>query len=286
MDIAVLKSRKKEKSVLLPINELTPNPMQPRRKFDSEELISLCESIKVYGVIQPVAVKKIENLPFPMPKTKAKYEIIAGERRWRASRMAGLTHIPCVIFDADRNDSAMMALVENVQRSDLSFFEEALAMQTLMVMTGKSQTELAKSLSISQSTLSNKIRLLRLSERERLMAMENGFSERHCRALVRLETEKERRPIMLSIIMDKLSAPETERLVESAINQKSDLKTERNTPPKKKKVRRKGVIKDLKILFNTIERSVALLSDSGYDANWEKEESENHWEVKIKISRK
>ena len=260
--------------------------MQPRRKFDSEELISLCESIKVYGVIQPVAVKKIENLPFPMPKTKAKYEIIAGERRWRASRMAGLTHIPCVIFDADRNDSAMMALVENVQRSDLSFFEEALAMQTLMVMTGKSQTELARSLSISQSTLSNKIRLLRLSERERLMAMENGFSERHCRALVRLETEKERRPIMLSIIMDKLSAPETERLVESAINQKSDLKTERNTPPKKKTVRRKGVIKDLKILFNTIERSVALLSDSGYDANWEKEESENHWEVKIKISRK
>ena len=177
MDIAVLKSRKKEKSVLLPINELTPNPMQPRRKFDSEELISLCESIKVYGVIQPVAVKKIENLPFPMPKTKAKYEIIAGERRWRASRMAGLTHIPCVIFDADRNDSAMMALVENVQRSDLSFFEEALAMQTLMVMTGKSQTELARSLSISQSTLSNKIRLLRLSERERLMAMENGFQK-------------------------------------------------------------------------------------------------------------
>lgn len=284
MDLGILKLKKKEKSVLLPLDELMPNPMQPRRKFDMDELNALCDSIKIYGVIQPVAVKIIENLPFPMPKSKAKYEIIAGERRWRASKMAGLTHIPCVIFDADRKDSAMMALVENVQRSDLSYFEEAIAMQTLLTMTGKSQTELAKALSISQSTLSNKMRLLKLSERERLMAMENGFSERHCRALVRLESEKERRPIMLAIILNKLSAPEAEKLIEETINQK----TAAQIPPtkeKKQKIKRKGVIKDIKILYNTIDKAVSILRDSGYFANWDKEEKENCWEVKIKITK-
>lgn len=283
MDISLLKARKKEKSVLLPIDELTPNPLQPRRRFDNDELDALCESIKVYGVIQPVAVKKIEDLPFPMPKSRAKYEIIAGERRWRASRMAGLTHIPCIIFDADRNDSAMMALVENLQRSDLSYFEEALAMQTLMLMTNKSQTELAKALSISQSTLSNKIRLLRLTERERLMAMENGFSERHCRALVRLEHERERRPVMLAIIKDKLSAPETERLIDGIIDQKSKPLSTKDKPAKKKKARVKGSIRDMRILYNTVDKAVKLLSNSGYDAEWSKNEREGVWEVKIYV---
>ncbi len=284
MDINILKGLKKEKTLLLPLDELTPNPLQPRRKFDTDELNALRDSIKVYGVIQPVAVKKIENLPFPMPKSKAKYEIIAGERRWRASKMAGLTHIPCVIFDADRKDSALMALVENLQRSDLSFFEEALAMQTLMLMTEKSQTELAKSLSISQSTLSNKIRLLRLSERERLMAMENGFSERHCRALVRIESEKERRPIMLAIIKEKLSAPETEHLVEEIL--KGTEITEKPNPPKKPKGKPKikGYIKDLRVLYNTLDKAVKLLGSSGYKAKWIKEETENGIEVKISIS--
>lgn len=282
MDIGMLKTRKKEKTVLLPLNELTPNPLQPRRRFDEEELVSLCDSIRVYGVIQPVAVKKIENMPYPMPKTRAKYEIIAGERRWRASRMAGLTHIPCVIFDADRNDSAMMALVENLQRSDLSYFEEALAMQTLMLMTNKSQTELAKALSISQSTLSNKIRLLRLTERERLMAVENSFSERHCRALVRLETERERRPIMLTIIKEKLSAPETEKLIDEALKQTTPI-PQKPKIQKKKKAHIKGCIKDMRILYNTIDKAVKLLSDSGYNASWTKEESGGSWEVKIKI---
>ena len=284
MEISILKGLKKEKTLLLPLEELTPNPLQPRRRFDTEELNALCESIKVYGVIQPVAVKKIENLPNYAPKSRAKYEIIAGERRWRASKMAGLTHIPCVIFDADRKDSALMALVENLQRSDLSFFEEALAMQTLMLMTGKSQIELAKSLSISKSTLSNKIRLLRLSERERLMAMENGFSERHCRALVRIENEKDRRPIMLAIIKEKLSAPEAERLVEEYITGIEIIPKKPKPQKSKMKPKIKGYIKDMRFLYNTLDKAVKLLDSSGYTANWTKEETENGLEVKISIS--
>ncbi len=285
MDINILKALKKEKTLFLPVDELTPNPLQPRRRFDTDELNALCNSIKVYGVIQPVAVKKIENLPNYAPKSKAKYEIIAGERRWRASKMAGLTHIPCVVFDADRKDSALMALVENLQRSDLSFFEEALAMQTLMLMTDKTQIELAKALSISQSTLSNKIRLLRLSERERLMAMENGFSERHCRALVRIESEKERRPIMLVIIKQNLSAPETEKLVEEYLKGVERICTKEKPPKQPKgKPKIKGYIKDMRVLYNTLDKAVKLLGSSGYKANWTKTETESGLEVKISIS--
>lgn len=284
MDLSLLKT-KKERIMQIAVDDLMPNPLQPRKRFDDEDLSALCESIKVYGVIQPLAVKRIESLPFPMPKTEARFEIIAGERRWRAAKMANLTHLPCIVFDADRTDSALMALVENLQRADLSFFEEALAMQTIMLMTGKPQTELARALSISQSTLSNKIRLLRLSERERLLAMENGFSERHCRALVRIETEKERRPIILDIINKKLSAPETERLVEETLSGITPIVPAPIKPKTVKfKPKIKGCIKDMRILYNTLDKAVKLLGSSGYNANWTKEESESNIEVRISIS--
>lgn len=286
MDIlSVINAIKKDKTVLLPIDELMPNPMQPRRHFNEDELISLSDSIKVYGLIQPIAVKKIENTPASNLKTQAKYEIIAGERRWRASRLAGLTEIKCTIFEADREDSAMMALVENLQRSDLSCFEEAIAMQTLLMMTGKSQGELARALSISQPTLSNKLRLLKLSERERLMAMENGFSERHCRALVRIESEKDRRHIMLKIINEKLQAGDAERLVDAFLKAPKEIPIKK-PKEKKKKPLIKGSIKDMKMLYNTLDKAVKLLSNSGYRASWNKEESAEALEIKIKIGRK
>ncbi len=281
----ILKGYRKEKTMMLAVSDLTPNPLQPRRRFDIDELQSLCDSIKIYGIIQPVAVKKIEPLPAPIPKSNAQYEIIAGERRWRAAQMAGLTRIPCTVFEADREDSAMMALIENLQRSDLSYFEEALAMHTLLLMSEKTQSELARALSISQSTLSNKLRLLRLSERERLMALENGFSERHCRALVRIETERERRPIMLKIITDKLQAPDTERLVDEYLLQRSFPQPNKKERTKKKKVQVKGSIGDMRFLFNTVDKAVKILHDSGYTASWSKEEAESALEVKIKITK-
>ncbi len=270
---------------MLRVSELTPNPMQPRRRFDEDELSSLCESIKQFGVIQPIAVKKIVPLPYPMHKPDAKYEIIAGERRWRASKMAGLTHIPCIILEANRRDSAMMALVENVQRSDLSCFEEAIAIQTLLLMTSLPQSELAKVLSISQPTLSNKLRLLKLSERERLMALENGFSERHCRALVRLDSERERRPVMLEIIRKKLSATETERLVDSIIMSVPSIQPQKTQKKKKYSRKTKGAF-DVKFLYNTIDKTVGMLRNSGYLADWTKSEGDGNLEISIKIAPK
>ena len=284
MDIsALLNTVKKDKTVMLNIGELMPNPLQPRKSFDLDELKALSDSIRTYGLIQPVAVKKIIPLPHPMPKSNAKYEIIAGERRWRASKMAGLTEIPCTVFETDRQGSAMMALVENLQRSDLSYFEEALAMQTLMLLTDMPQTELAQSLAISQSTLSNKLRLLRLSERERLIAVENNFSERHCRALVRINSEQERLPILYKIVNEKLSAPETEQLVETALSKQTNEPIIQTT--KKKKPQIKGTFGDMRLLYNTIDKAVKLLHSSGYNADWEKQEKENELILTLTVRR-
>lgn len=283
MDFSILLNTvKKDKTVLLNVSELTPNPLQPRRVFDRDELQSLASSIKAYGLIQPIAVKRLQPLPEPMPQTDAKYEIIAGERRWRASQLAGLKQIPCTIFDTDKSGSAIMALIENIQRSDLSFFEEALAMQNLMLMTEMSQGELAHTLSISQSTLSNKLRLLRLSERERLIAVENDFSERHCRALVRIPTEQERLSILNAILRQSLSAPETERLVDEYLK---DSAVQPKSKAKKKKALFKGSIGDMKLLYNTLDKAVGLLKNSGYSAKWNKEEKENELTVVIKVAK-
>jgi ParB family chromosome partitioning protein len=276
---AVLNKVRKGKTLLLPINELKPNPLQPRRVFDRDELYSLASSIKEYGLIQPVAVKRSSA---DEAKNGAKYEIIAGERRWRACKLAGLTAIPCTVFETDRTGSAMMALVENLQRSDLSFFEEALAMQTLLNGTEMPQSELAHALSISQCTLSNKLRLLRLSERERLIAVGHELSERHCRALVRISSESDRASILQKIITEKLSAPESERLVDEFLNRTPQAALQK---AKKKKPTVKGTIGDMRLLYNTLDKAVGMLKTSGYCASWDKQENGNGLIVTICVKK-
>ena len=277
MDLpSVLKAYKKNKTVFIDLNEITPNPLQPRRFFDKSDLQSLASSIKNCGLIQPIAVKRIDT-----PSREVKYEIIAGERRWRACKMAGIKEAPCIVFETDQSGSAIMALVENLQRSELSFFEEALAMQTILKVTEMPQSELAHSLSISQSTLSNKLRLLRLSERERLIAVENSFSERHCRALVRIDSEQERLPILQSIVSKKLTAPEAEKLVEEHFNGK----TARTIPHKKKNPTLKGKIGNMNLLYNTLDKAVKLLKTSGLNASWDKQESDGTLVVTICVKK-
>lgn len=277
MDItSVLKSFNKSKTVLINPRDIIPNPLQPRRFFDRADLQSLASSIKSCGLIQPIAVKRSDH-----PDAEAKYEIIAGERRWRACKIAGLREIPCIVFETDKIGSALMALVENLQRSDLSFFEEALAMQTLLKVTEMPQSELAHSLSISQCTLSNKLRLLRLSERERLIAVENKFSERHCRALVRIDSEQDRADILQTVITKKLTAPETERLVDEFLTKKDNFQA----PPKKKKPTLKGKLTNMKLLYNTLDRTVSMLKTSGFKASWDKQENNGTLVVTICVKK-
>jgi len=281
MDISGILTRKKDKTILLPITDIAPNPLQPRKKFDESELRSLAESLRCYGILQPIVVKRAPPLPFPRAAPQAAYEIIAGERRWRAAALAGMKKIPCTLLNADRTESAMMALTENLQRSDLSFFEEAVAMQNLLLMSSMTQSELARMLSISQPTLSNKLRLLRLSERERALITENGLSERHARALLRLETERERLDLLIRIIDEGLSASEAERLAEERLT-KSDTAHQIQKQPAQKPIRR-IIIRDMRLFFNTIDKAVRLLSDSGFAADWHKTDNGDEYEVTIKV---
>lgn len=280
MDISGILTRKKDKTILLPITDIAPNPLQPRKKFDESELRSLAESLRCYGILQPIVVKRAPPLPFPRAAPQAAYEIIAGERRWRAAALAGMKKIPCTLLEADRTESAMMALTENLQRSDLSFFEEAVAMQNLLLMSSMTQSELARMLSISQPTLSNKLRLLRLSERERALITENRLSERHARALLRLETERERLDLLIRIIDEGLSASEAERLAEESLA-KNDT-AHQIKQPAQKPIRR-IIIRDMRLFFNTIDKAVRLLSDSGFAADWHKTDNGDEYEVTIKV---
>ena len=267
-----------EKTLMLDTGSLIPNPMQPRKNFDRDELSSLSQSIKKVGIIQPITVKKQKN--------GSRYEIIAGERRWRAAIIAGIKKIPCYVIKADRKHSSLMAFIENSVRSDLSCFEEADAIRELMLETKMTQSELSDALSMSQSALSNKLRLLKLSERERLMAIKYNFSERHIRALIRIENESERGYFIQKIIKENLTSADTEKMVEDYLKNPVLRGESNDTKPVKPKLKlpvRKGVIRDIRFFYNTIERSVTLLNDAGINTEWQKSEDTDSITVTVKI---
>ncbi len=160
--------------VMLELNELTPNKSQPRRQFSEEQLLSLSQSIKENGIIQPICVRK----------KGAVYEIISGERRMRAAKLAGLNEVPCIVMSVDDEQSAVLALIENIQRKDLSYFEEALAIEKLISFYGLTQESAAARLGKAQSTIANKLRLLKFSDTERRMLIMGNLNERQDRKSV------------------------------------------------------------------------------------------------------
>ena len=169
------------KVVFLPIAAISPNPGQPRRHFSRAGLEELAASIGEHGVLQPLSVRRVPG----------GYELISGERRLRASRMAGLEEVPCILVSVDGQESSLLALVENLQRRDLDFVEEAAALSRLIRTFGLSQEEAAKKLGKSQSAIANKLRLLKLPPEVLALLREKGFTERHARALLRLETAEQ-----------------------------------------------------------------------------------------------
>ena len=178
----MLKERKYKKSnevIQIPARLILPNPHQPRKNFNWDDLEGLAESIHYNGLLQPITVRKRED---------ERYELISGERRLRACKMAGLSTIPSIVIDIDEEKSALLAILENLQRENLHFFEEAMAIERLMKGFGLSQEELSRKLGKSQSALSNKLRLLRLPSDIRYNITLYGLSERHARALLRLPT--------------------------------------------------------------------------------------------------
>ncbi len=186
----------------IPVNDITPNRNQPRQNFDAEKMEQLAESINKHGVVQPIAVRKIDR----------GYEIVAGERRWRAARMAGLKTVPAVVMDLDERQVMEIALVENLQREDLNPIEEAEAYKTLMEEFGLTQEEISSAVGKSRPAITNTLRLLNLCAEVQGLVKENLLSAGHARALIVLG-EKQQREAAEKILKEQLSVRETEKLV-------------------------------------------------------------------------
>lgn len=198
--------------VFLPANAIRPNPAQPRKVFRPEALDELAESIRQHGILQPLSVRR----------QGGGYELIAGERRLRAAMLAGITDIPCIIMRMDDQESGMTALVENLQRQDLDFIEEALGIQQLLTRHNMSQEQAARLLGKSQSAIANKLRLLKHSEPVLLRLRETGLTERHGRALLKLRTEEEKLAAIQVIAQQNMSVARAENYIDSLLAKREE----------------------------------------------------------------
>lgn len=196
--------------IMVSVEEIMPNRAQPRRLFDNVALEELAKSIEEYGVIQPIVVRKCEDLVGSV----FKYELVAGERRLRAAKLVGLAEIPCVFMDVDEKESAELAIIENLHRKDLNIFETAAAISSLIELYGLTQEEIARKLSVTQSAIANKLRLLRFSDLEKRIILENNLTERHARCLLRISDEGERRGILGKMVDKGFNVKEAEEYVE------------------------------------------------------------------------
>lgn len=196
------------KVVALDVGLIIPNRSQPRVTFDENELAALSASIRENGILQPINVRRCG----------VNYEIISGERRFRAAKICGLEEVPCIVIDADDERSAVLALIENIQRRDLSYFEEALAIERLIKFYGLTQEEAASRLGKAQSTIANKLRLLKFSDAERGLLIKGNVTERQARALVRIDDQKLRIHAMGEMIINKLNIEQTESMVDGILH--------------------------------------------------------------------
>lgn len=248
--------------VLVPQESILPNPNQPRQRFDYDELEGLAQSIRQNGILQPITVR---------PAANGKFELIAGERRLRAARLVGVTKIPAIVVDIDQKKSAVFSLLENLQRQDLDFFEEAEAIDRLLTDYGMSQEEVGKKLGKAQSTLSNKLRLLRLPEEMRYLISRAGLSERHARALLTLDNDTLRQRALGIIIDRRLTVSESERLIEQ-MRSKND----------RSRCNYRG-IRDVRVFINTLNHAVDAIRRAGVDADAAKSETPEYIEYVVRI---
>jgi len=250
----------------IPISSIVTNPGQPRKVFPDQELEELCNSIREFGVIQPIIVKK----------TGAQYILIAGERRVRASALAGFEKIPAIVRDADEKDMAFIALIENVQRENLNYIEEAMAYKRLMDEYGMTQSEIAKRVGKQQSTISNKIRLLSLPEEMREALTENQLTERHARAILRIPDGAQRKQILERIIDHSLNVRQSEKLIDDFLKKTED---ERRRAEKLRFINYRIYINTIKNAFNTIHEVET-------EAKYYQEDKGDHLELRIIIPKK
>lgn len=253
-----------QKVAFLKLTDIKPNPAQPRKVFDKEGLEELAQSVSQHGILQPLSVRRTED----------GIVLVAGERRLKAAKLAGLSEVPCIFMDVDSQQAGLFALIENLQRQDLDYIEEAEGIARLMKQFSLSQEEAAKKLGKAQPTVANKLRLLKLSADVLLVLRENRLSERHARALLRLESDKDRMTVLAYIVKNKLSVAKTESYIDRFLQRKEE---------QKEKNRCTYVIKDIRIFLNSINHSFELMKDAGVGAQMVRQETDEEIELTITI---
>ena len=233
----------------IPIENIVPNPYQPRKIFSQTALEELSSSIKVYGILQPITVRQKDD----------KYELIAGERRYRAAKLASFKTIPAIINNMSDESSAVLALLENLQREDLNFIEEAMGYENLIKEHSFTQQQLAEKLGKNQSTIANKLRILRLPSEVKIKLVENGLTERHARALLKLPTEDLMKEVLDKIIKNELTVKKTEKLIKDIIES-----LEAQEEPEKKQSIKASM--GIRIYLNTMKQAFDAILNTGIKA--------------------
>lgn len=250
--------------VEIDINQIIANPYQPRTTFDKDSLTELSQSILENGLIQPIVVRESMN---------GKYEIVAGERRFKAANMAGYQKVPCIVQEYTDLQSAQIALIENIQRENLSPIEEAEAFQTLIAMTGMTQQELALKVGKRQSTIANKLRLLKLPESVKEALKEKKMTERHARAMLSVTDQRVIDEITKKVIENKLTVNETEKVVREEI--KANKKTQKVMV----------LTQSVRIALNTIKQAVNMIQKSNIDIAMEEEDRDDIYVITLKVQK-
>lgn len=258
--------------VYVPLSKIVRSPFQPRKNFDEEELLELAQSIRAYGVIQPVILRKEGDV----------YQLVAGERRYRACLLLGLSEIPALIQNMDDEKAAAVALIENLQRKELNFFEEAYAYNILVDVFGLTQEEVARKVGKSQSAVANKLRLLKLPLEVQNKLVNANLTERHARVLLKINSPQMQLDIIEKICEKELNVKETEELVEKL--------SQNNLPPEEKRSKNEPnvsmIVRDARIFLNTIKETVKRAKQTGIDICMEEIDGEETYELVIKLAKK
>ena len=243
----------------LPVEAIRPSPFQARTSFNEQELAGLAQSIRENGLLQPISVRRVEG----------GYELVAGERRLRACKLAKMPTIPAILCDYPDERTAALGLLENLQREDLNPFEQAQGLRDVIVLWDCTQAEAAKRLGMAQPTLANKLRLLQLTADQRQFVLDNGLTERHARAVLRLP-ENRRSEALITIAKRKMNARATDFYIEQLLNE---------TPGR----HRISMVKDVRIFVNTIDHAIRLMTDNGVPATAHREERDGYIEYTVRI---
>ncbi|MCD5325620.1 MULTISPECIES: nucleoid occlusion protein [Pontibacillus] len=257
--------------IQLPVKNIQPNRYQPRTIFNHEKIEELAQTIQTHGMIQPIVVRKMED-------EDAGYELIAGERRWRAVQHLGWENVSAIIREMDEAQTASVALIENLQREELTVIEEAMAYAKLLEIHNLTQEALAQRLGKSQSTVANKLRLLKLPDVVQQAILDKKITERHARALIALKDPEKQEQLLQEIIEKSLNVKQTEEKIAKL--------REGESKPQKRKPRLKGISKDMRIAMNTIKQSLTMVSDTGIDLETDEEDYDDYYQITIKIPKK